>query len=297
MISQRCALAIALVAGVAAMPGRSASAQTTLGWNFTMKMDTDSGEGSAYHHSTATKYQSVPHRFRMEFIQLTGASGAAEGTYQVFNDADSSFTIVMPTSRTATVTSLPASVAMAGGQVPHATTHITRNDVTDLGAGEPILGYATRRFHVSLGGVMEWKVMDQSCSKPLAEEMDAWIASDVDLGAIIGTLTSMGGIGRLNDPSLDRTSGPKLPKGGALRTIMKHAITDRTGATRILTTTLEVVELTQRPIPDAAFAVPADYKTIDMRQIMADLPAGMMDSVMRANAGRLLTTLCGSARQ
>jgi hypothetical protein len=57
--------------------------------------------------------------------------------------------------------------------------------------------------------------------------------------------------------------------------------------------------MSQAPIAASVFAVPADYQIMDMRRLMADIPAGVMDSAMaKAKADgqeSSLKNMCGGS--
>lgn len=89
-----------------------------------------------------------------------------------------------------------------------------------------------------------------------------------------------------------------MPKGAALRTVSKSTHVDSHGAPLTVTTTMELLDINQRPIDAAVFGVPSDFNKMDMRKMMAEMPAGLMDSLMKAGAATAeqssAKTLCPS---
>ena len=281
---------ITLVA-LAALPVFTARAQQA-GWTMTLRTDTDSGLGAANRTSTVMRYQTIGDRYRMEFIQATGALGAAEGSYHIFNSADSTMTMVMPAQHMATVTPMTGLASKMSGALPTAgAVNITRRDVTDLGAGPKIAGYATRHFRVALTGTMDWSTPSRACVRSLDSDTEVWIAPDVDVGAAAGAMAGLLSGAELGGAS---STGAQLPKGAALRRIERVQRADASGVKHSIATTLEVVELAHGPIPASAFTPPTDYKVMDMGKIMASIPKEMMDSAMAAAPENLMNAVCGS---
>lgn len=286
--SRLASLTAAFVVLAASVQPANAQA-TSPGWMYTTNMTIDSGNvGKSM--SMAMKYQVTARNLRMEFVQVSGVPGGgmAEGMSMVLDDADSTMTMIMSSQHTAMVmglTGMFGDVVKSGtSMAPKFAQHLTQNNIEDLGPAEKILGHATHKYRVTTAGTMDVTMMGQTCSQPMDAVMEMWIAPDVDLGP---AMQSMGkhfgtvlGMGDIMDGITGLTS--KLPKGTPLRTISK---TNRAGSVPV-TSTVEYVELSQAPIPASAFAVPSDYQTMDMRKMMADVPAGMLDSAMASGAAK-----------
>ena len=76
-----------------------------------------------------------------------------------------------------------------------------------------------------------------------------------------------------------------MPKGTALRSISKRAANDATGKPITITTTTEVVEFSQTNLDPSVFSVPPEIHPMDMRKVIAGLPAGALDSASNAISG------------
>jgi hypothetical protein len=258
---------------------------------YTMNMTTDSG--GAKRSSMAMKYQVTDQKLRMEFVQVSGmaTAAAAEGMVQILDDRDSSMTMVMPGQHMAMVMHLSETLGnmpgMSAQMMPKVEQHITSNRTEDLGAGERILGHATHRYRVTQAGTMDVTVAGRTCTRKIDSVNELWLAPDVDLAPAMRTVMKHYGsaIGAGTGASDIRAVGSDL-KGTALRTITKSAGLDAQGHPIAVTSTIEFVEMSQAPISASVFAVPADYQSMDMRKIMADIPAGMMDSVMAQQASK-----------
>ena len=264
------------------------------GWTYTMNITIDSGNVDR-RISMAIRQQVTASRFRMENVQVSGARGGneAEGMYTIVNDADSTITSVIPGQRMATVMGLGTIFGVGAAMRPTMTSHITTSAMEDLGSGDKILGHATRHFRYSTAGTMDITIMGQACSQRVDGTTEVWVAPDVDLlPAMSAAAKHFGDISAVDALGEQLQSGTKLPiKGAALRTVSTNRHADSTGHTTTVTSTMELVELQHGPIDATLFTMPSDYKVIDMREMMKQLPAGMLDSAMKGMAANV-GTLC-----
>lgn len=244
----------------------------------------------------AMRTQATADKLRMEFVQVSGSgdAGQAEGMYMVLSPRDSTMLMVMPSQHMATITGTGV-LGVAKPAMPAFNSHVTRKSFVDLGPGERLLGHATHRYRVTSSGTTEITIAGQTCTRNSEDDTELWIAPDVDIQpALQAAAAQYGGMG-LGAIGFDTTgSTAALPKGTPLRTIMKTTTNPRTGAPVTTTRKIEIVELSHGPIDNALFSAPPDYKTMDMRAMMAQMPAGMMDSVMSAQGPDMLRKICDS---
>jgi hypothetical protein len=299
--SSRSVSAVASLLLMFASAAPALAQSTSPGWMYTMNMTTDSGGKRS---SMATKYQVTDQKLRMEFVQVSGMAGAAaaEGMVQILDDRDSSMAMLMPGQHMVMVMHLSEMLGNMPGiraqMMPKIEQHLTANRTEDLGAGERILGHATHRYRVTQAGTMDVTVAGRTCTRKIDSVNELWMAPDVDLMPTMRTMMkhydSALGVG--TGASDVRAAGSDL-KGTALRTITKSAGLDAQGRAITVTSTIEFVEMSQAPISASVFTLPADYQTMDMGKMMADIPAGVMDSVMaqQASKGQNVTqnAICG----
>ena len=246
----------------------------------------------------AMKHQITDHLLRTEIVQISGASAAiekAEGSYTIMNSLDSTMTQVMPSYKMATVIGL----GMLGqNRSVHIDTSQYKKTVEDLGPGERLMGHATHRYRVTSSGTMTIAFGDKSCTQPVDGISELWIAPDVDLApAMEATLNVFGatpGLDQIVRPARDLSS--TLPRGTPLRSIMRSTRTDAQGVPRTIITTMEYLDIQHGPVNTALFAVPAEFKKMDMRSMMAKLPPGTLDSAMKKGSDAMTASLCGHAR-
>ncbi len=275
-----------LAAGASAALGQVNTALP--GWTITTNMTVDSGTGG-HPWSMAMRQQVTPRNLRMEFVQLSGYSSpiSIEGMYMIFDAVDSTMTSVMPAQHMATIMGFGMLNQM---KTPMVATeqNLTRSDIEDLGDGGQVRGHATHHYRTTTAGTMTMLMGGEKCtSTPIDGVTDMWIAPDVDLGpAAEAAATHVGALGGASITPNQRGIAPaKMPKGTALKSISRRAATDATGRAITITTTTEVVDFSHTNLDPSLFAVPPDLQAMDMRKLMADLPAGVLDSVTTANAG------------
>lgn len=275
--------------GLFAAAARAQSGPT--GWTYATNTTTDSGD-AAHRVSMAMRHQVMDGKLRIEFLQVSNMrdAGGAEGMYQIVNSADSTMMMVMPNNKMATVMNV-AGILAGRDMKPKIATHITKSELVDLGAGDKILGHATHHVRVTNEGTIDVTMLGQSCTGHVNNVSEMWIASDVDLRAAIEamskTMSSAFGLGDDIAPELSTAS---LPPGTPLRTVSKATRLNAQGKSVTVTTTTEYVELAKGPLDPSLFAVPSDYHVMDMRQMMANLPPGVLDSAMNAGAAQVASS-------
>ncbi len=264
-----------------------AAAQLRDGWTYTTNITIDSGKADA-RISIAMRNRITATAVRMDFLQVSGSAvaNAAEGMYQIFNQADSTVTMVMPSQHMATVMGLNALLGPNTNLAPKVVQHLTSNEFQDLGAGEKILGHATHHVRVTTAGTIDLTMMGQTCTRRFDGVTETWVAPDVDLQpAMYAAAKHIGSVIGVDDIEMQLGSADKkMPKGAALRTISRTVDADAAGKPITVTTTTELVDFTHGPLDASIFAVPADFQTMDMREMMKDstMKAGVATGVQRS---------------
>jgi hypothetical protein len=224
---------------------------------------------------------------RMEFVQMAGSANRAtqgidiSGMYMIMNDADSSYSMVMPSQRMATIMPSP-SLMLPDRAKPSVDVNSTTRSIEDLGPGEKILGHATHRYRVQTTGSVTMRLGDgEECTRATDGETEMWIAPDLDIRpAMASMLSHYGGLA----PDVTASGSSALPKGLALRSKTRHQAVLPTGESRVIETTVEYVELSNAPLDASVFSIPADYHVMDMRKEMPDILAKAGDLVSASAA-------------
>lgn len=261
------------------------------GWIYTITFSYDSGDGT-HRGSLSVRFQATDRASRMQYVHMEGSSMAnassLEGAYVLRNRADSSTMMVIPSQQLVTIMAGPM-LSLSAPLKPEVSQHLATENVEDLGPGERILDHATRHYRLTRRGTNEIKLGDQSCTRPIDDVSEVWIAPDVDLTPAMQMAFAQSGaeIGDLLKPDLPS----KLPKGGLLRAVSRSSRLDAQGASRTVTATVEITELSQASLDSSLFVVPDGYRRIDMRQALAQAPPGMRDQATKFALG----LMCGTA--
>jgi hypothetical protein len=277
-------------------------AQTSPGWSYATNITIDSGDANN-RISMAMRQQVTDRYLRLEILQMSGMRqdmSGSEGTYTVFDSADSTATIMMTKQKMASITDMAPMMSAAH---PQFQMHLRGTDGSggyeDLGAGPRLLGHATEHYRSTVHGTAEYQIGEQSCTKPINTVSEVWIAPDVDLMPALSAVMKHFGSGAnpVSGANLVSDAGPPMPKGTPLRTIAQSTSTDATGVSRTVTITTEYVEISDAPIDRSAFVAPSDFKVLDMRAAIAKLnarPAGRarLNSATAGASRNLAMTLC-----
>jgi hypothetical protein len=138
----------------------------------------------------------------------------------------------------------------------------------------------------------------ETCTKQLNAVTEMWIAPDVDLQPAIQAAVAHYG----RAASLDQLANPvpgtpvAMPKGTALRVISTTTKPDGHGKNVTVTSKIDIVDFAQGPVDNSVFAVPSDYKTMDMRTMMPKLPQGTLDSATRVAGAGVAKAMCGATK-
>jgi hypothetical protein len=113
--------------------------------------------------------------------------------------------------------------------------------------------------------------------------MEVWIAPDLDITPAMRS--TIGHYGFTVPDSLVAKGKSMLPVNGVpLRTVSRTKVNTPSGETRVVTSTMEYVTLSNAPLDASLFKVPADYQVMDMRKMMAKMPPGVLDSAVAKQA-------------
>lgn len=210
------------------------------------------------------------------------------GGYMLIRGAEQRLVMVNVKERQAMVISADGLGSGFGSLTNNALLKMTVRDphfsYEELGAGERILGYSTRRVRVHSGSTMEMRVLGRTTRTTDSSVTEQWIASrpaGIDEQAMLAWSRAFGmGIQRTN-PDMARLMTDyrrKYGDGLALRTIGMTTATDDKGKARTDTIRIDVTDLSRGALDPSLFEIPAGYQTVDMQQM-----ATAADSARRAN--------------
>ncbi len=150
--------------------------------------------------------------------------------------------------------------------------------------GEPMLGRATTHYRYKKSYVMTMEMANMKV--PTAHDIveDLWVTSTVDVGSggLGNVMSNLGGGGMMGElAKLGELERQKQQGGFALKSVTVDHSTPQGkgmmakmmgGKEQTLTSTMEVSELEEKPLPAALFAIPDGYSEVDMMQPGAQAP-------------------------
>jgi hypothetical protein len=214
-------------------------------------------------------------------VEMSGGpqGGMPEGMFMLLNP-DGKVTAVMPTQGMAVM--IDAGQMASGGLGDMArmmgmgepsVTDISVN-VTDLGAGEAMLGFATHKYRVRQQYTMTTSMRGQSRTEKHDDVSELWMTTAMP-GFTEGLEkfaenfgNAFGGAGQGASKDLAAAMAGKIPKGYPLKSIVTSNVTTGDGPARTTVTTLEVLDVTKASIDAAEFEVPAGIQVIDPAMMM-----------------------------
>ncbi len=261
------------------------------GWIYATTITYDSGDGT-HHGSMAVRFQATDRVSRMQYTHMEGSMSAnassLEGAYLLRNGADSTTSMVIPSQHLVTIMAGPM-LSLSAPLKPQFIHHVATENVEQLGPGDRILDHATQHYRVTKRGTMDVKLGDQSCTRPMDDVTEVWIAPDVDLTPAMQS--ALGQTGMQIADLLQQDPPTKLPKGGVLRAVTKSSRPDARGGSRTITATVEITELSQASLDSSLFVLPDGYRTIDMRQALAQAPPAMREEATKFALGLMCGTV------
>lgn len=286
-------LALAL-AGAAAAPPLAASAAAQNGLTFGYRVQSAAGARRAGGEPAPDMVATVRiagTNARMDFRE-GGTPMTKEGGYILIRGADKTMVLVNAKDRQAMIVGAEGLGTAAGAMTNNAMVKVATRDqrfaFEDLGPGERILGYPTRRVRTTWGGATEVRVLGRKSTTTESSSSESWIATRIegaDAEALRGWSKAFGaGIRRFN-PDLARQMTDyerQFGNGLALRSVVVTTSTDDKGKTVTDTVRMEVTELSRARLDPSIFEVPKDYAVADMREMGA-----AMDSLSRATSASI----------
>lgn len=232
---------------------------------------------------------------RMDYLEGTTPTGAKSGYVLVQGNAGK-FIVVDPKAKQAMVMTADGFGSGLGALMNNPMLKMTVSDVSfrfkDLGAGETILGYKTRKVRTWYTSTMELKAMMMPDQKIVSNDSsDQWIATGLDFGQenLETWARSFSSGVKSSNPELaaelKKYTNEYGSSGLALKSVSYTTQTDKRGKVTADTVTMEVTDISTGPIAASVFEVPKDYEVVDVSKMMAGI-AETLDSAKAANGGQ-----------
>lgn len=220
---------------------------------------------------------------RMDYLEGTNPMGQKNGYMIVQGDAGK-FVIVDPKEKKAIVMTADAMGSGMGAMLNNPLMKLTVSNTSfrykDLGAGETILGYKTRKVRTWYSSTVEMKVMMMNQKTVSNDSSDQWIANvDFDPRTMEAWAKSFASGVKSTNPELAKDLANYTREYGrsgiALKTITWSTQTDKKGKVTADTLIMEVTDLKTGALDKSLFEIPAGYEVADMTKMMAEAGAAM----------------------
>ncbi len=220
---------------------------------------------------------------RMDYLEGTNPMGQKNGYMIVQGDAGK-FVIVDPKDKKAIVMTADAMGSGMGAMLNNPLMKLTVSNTSfrykDLGAGETILGYRTRKVRTWYSSTVEMKVMMMNQKTVSNDSSDQWIANvDFDPRTMEAWAKSFASGVKSTNPELAKDLASYTREYGrsgiALKTITWSTQTDKKGKVTADTLVMEVTDLKTGALDKSLFEIPAGYEVADMTKMMAEAGAAM----------------------
>lgn len=233
---------------------------------------------------------------RMDYLEGVTPMGQKNG-YVIVQGETGKFIVVNPKDKQAMVMTADAFGSGMGALMNNPMLKMTMSNTSfrykDMGAGENILGYKTRRVRTWYTSTMELKAMMMPDQKMVtSDSSDQWIATGIDLGSPKNmeqwAKSFASGVKTTNPElaaELKKYTNEYGKSGMALRTITWSTMTDKKGKVTADTIKMDVTEIKTGDIDPAVFEVPKGYEVMDLSQMMAGI-GDKMDSIKAAEGGK-----------
>jgi len=221
---------------------------------------------------------------RMDYVEGMTPLGKKDGYVLIQGDAQK-FVVVNPKDKQAMVMTADGFGSGLGALMNNPMLKMTISNTSfrfkDLGAGETMLGYKTRKVRTWYSSTMELKAMMMPDQKIVSNDSsDQWIAQiDIGQGSFEQWAKSFGSGVRSTNPELAEQlkayNSEYGRKGMPLKTVTWSSQTDKKGKVTTDVMTMEVTDLKAGDIDASVFEIPKGYEVVDLTKMMADAKASM----------------------
>ena len=229
---------------------------------------------------------------KLEILDASGAGGSdmygKKGSYFIVKDGGKEMLLVDPNSKEymkwdigAMMAGMSKVVNAVGGFVKLQISDV-KIDAQDMGAGEAVQGYPTRHIRMVQNYTVSASMFGKKSNSRTETTTDYYFAPTLKIAnPFVANSQQMAMMSQFDMfknadyQSQYAAANAKLPKNGVpLRTVTKTVTTDEKGKSETATTIMEMVNFKSANIPASAFAVPSDYKMVEMPNFNAAMTAG-----------------------
>ncbi|HVF39450.1 MAG TPA: hypothetical protein VM939_06070 [Gemmatimonadaceae bacterium] len=250
---------------------------------------------------------------RIEIVDAASSTGGSEvfggkGTYFVVKNGGTEMLLVDPNQKSymkwdiANMFAGMSKVVNAVGGLVKMQMSDIKIDAQDMGAGGTIQGYPTRHVRMVQNYTMSASMFGRSSKSRNETTTDYYFAPGLKIAnpfvSNSQAMAMMSQLDMFNNPeykSQMAAANAKLQQGVPLKTVTKTVTTDEKGKQQSSVTIMEMVNFKSANVPASTFAIPSDYKMIEMPSMNANMAA---DGSTGAQSGKTGdgTSIVGEAK-
>lgn len=220
---------------------------------------------------------------KLEILDASSTAGGSEafggkGTYFIVKGGGNEMLLVDPIQKqymkwdiASMFAGMSKMVNAVGGMVKMQMTDV-HIDAQDLGAGGNMQGYPTHHVRMTQNYSVAVSVFGRSHKTQNQSTTDYYFAPSLHIAnPFVSSSQQMAMISQMdmfNNPDYKNqmmAANAKIPKNGVpLKTVTTVIATDEKGKAETTVTTMEMVNFHASNIPASAFAIPSDYKMVEM---------------------------------
>ena len=229
---------------------------------------------------------------RIEILDAAASAGGEEafggkGTYFIVKNGGQEMLLVDPKQKSYMKWDI-ANMFAGIGKVVNAVGGLVKMqmsdikiDAQDLGGGEKVQGYPTRHIRMVQNFTMTASMFGRTTKSRNETTTDYYFAPSLKIAnPFVSNSQAMAMVAQLdmfNNPdykSQMTAANAKLPRNGVpLKTVTTMVTTDEKGKQETSVTVMEMMNFKAANIPASEFAVPSDYKMIEMQSLDANIAA------------------------
>jgi hypothetical protein len=229
---------------------------------------------------------------KLEILDASGAGGSEvfgnKGSYFIVKDGGKEMLLVDPGAKQymkwdiATMFAGMSKVLNAVGNLVKMQISDIKIDAQDLGAGETVQGYPTRHVRMVQNYTVSASMFGKKSTSRSETTTDYYFAPSLKIANPFVTnsaqMAMLAQFDMFKNPDYQRqyeAANAKLPKTGVpLKTVTTTVTTDEKGKAETSTTIMEMVNFQASNVPASVFAIPSDYKMIEMPNLNSSVAAG-----------------------
>ncbi len=213
---------------------------------------------------------------RMDYVEGKNPIGQKNG-YTIVQGDKGLFYIVNPKDKQAILMTADGFGSGFGALMNNPMLKMTISNTSfrfrDLGAGEEILGYVTRKVRTYYTSTIEMKMLLINNKTTTSDSSDQWIAKvDFDPGSLEAWAKSFASGVKSSNPELAADLAKYTNEYGrtgmALRSVTWSTQTDKKGKVTADTLTMEVTDIKTGALDASLFKVPDGFEVLDMSKLM-----------------------------